>query len=118
VSALLHLNNDHVFDRKRRNKDDDCHDHDEFDENETIDANVEKFIDRVINSSFEIEFDRHDVVRLSIMLSILLVFRIEIEMQVQNQNAVIDKHLDDHSSYVLQRFFESSSVINDVLIDD
>ncbi len=40
VNALLHLNDDHVLDRKRKNKNDDCHDHDEFDENETIDANV------------------------------------------------------------------------------
>jgi hypothetical protein len=40
VSALLHLNDDHVLDRKRRDKDDDCHDHDEFDEDEAIDANV------------------------------------------------------------------------------
>jgi hypothetical protein len=118
MNAFFHLYNDHVFDRKRRNKNDDYHNHDEFDENETIDANVEKFIDRVINSSFEIKFDKHDVVRLSIMLSILFVFRIEIEMKVQNQNVIIDEHLDDHSSYVLQRFFESSNVIDDVLIDD
>jgi hypothetical protein len=40
VNALLHLNDDHVFDRKRKDKDDDNHDHDEFDENETIDADV------------------------------------------------------------------------------
>jgi hypothetical protein len=118
MSALLYLNNDHVFDRKRKNKNDDCHDHDELDEDETIDANIEKFIDRVINFSFEITFNKHDVVRLSIMFSILLVFRIEIEMKIQNQNVVIDEHLDDHFSYVLQRFFESSSVIDDVLIDD
>jgi hypothetical protein len=68
--------------------------------------------------SFEIEFDRHDVVRLSIMLSILLVFRVEIEMKIQNQNIVINEHFCDHSSYVLQRFFESSNVIDDVLTDD
>ncbi len=52
------------------------------------------------------------------MLSILLVFRVEIEMKIQNQNIVIDEHLDDHFSYVLQRLFESSRVIDDVLIDD
>jgi hypothetical protein len=40
VSALLHLNDDHVLDCKRRDKDDDCHDHDELDENETIDADI------------------------------------------------------------------------------
>jgi hypothetical protein len=52
------------------------------------------------------------------MFSILLVFRVEIEMKIQNQNIVIDKHFDNHSSYVLQRLFESSNVIDDVLIDD
>jgi hypothetical protein len=98
VSALLHLNDDQILDRKRESRDDDCHDHDE---DETIDANVEKFIDRVIDFSFEIEFDEHDIVRLSILLSILLVFRVEIEMKVQNQNVVIDEHFNDHSSYVL-----------------
>jgi hypothetical protein len=56
--------------------------------------------------------------RLNIMFSILLVFRIEIKMKIQNQIIVIDKHFDDHLSYVLQRLFESSSVINDVLIDE
>jgi hypothetical protein len=40
MSAFLHLNDDHVLDRKRKNKDDDCHDHDELDENKTIDADV------------------------------------------------------------------------------
>jgi hypothetical protein len=112
------LNDDQILDRKRKNKNDDCHDHDEFDEIKTIDADIEKFIDRVIDSFFEIEFDEHDVVRLSIIFSILLVFRVEIEMKVQNQNVIINEHLDDHFSYILQRFFESSNVIDDVLIDD
>ncbi len=67
---------------------------------------------------FEIEFDKHNVVRLSIMFSIFLVFRVEIEMKVQNQNVVIDEHFNDHFSYILQRSFKSSSVIDDVLIDD
>jgi hypothetical protein len=40
VNAILHLNDDQIFNRKRRNKDDDCHDHDRLDENEAIDANV------------------------------------------------------------------------------
>ncbi len=52
------------------------------------------------------------------MLSILLVFRVVIEMKIQNQNIIIDEHFDDHSSYVLQRLFESSNVVDDVLIDD
>jgi hypothetical protein len=120
VNAVLHLNDDDVldFESERKNIDDDCHDHDWFDENETIETNIQNFIDRVIDFHCEIEFDRHDVVRLSIMLSILLVFRVEIEMKVQNQNVVIDEYLDDHSSYVLQHFFESSRVIDDVLTDD
>ncbi len=40
VDELLHLNDDQIIDNKRRNKDDDCHDHDEFDKNKVIDANV------------------------------------------------------------------------------
>jgi hypothetical protein len=85
MNAMLHLNDDDVFNLENdewKNIDDDCHDHDWFDENETINANIQKFIDRVIDFHCEIEFDKHDVVRLSIMLSILLVFRVEIEMKV------------------------------------
>jgi hypothetical protein len=52
------------------------------------------------------------------MLSILLVFRVEIEMKVQNKNIIIDEHFDDRFSYVLQHFFESLNVMNDVLIND
>jgi hypothetical protein len=40
MSVLLHLNDDQILDRKRKNKNDDCHDHDEFNENEAIDANI------------------------------------------------------------------------------
>jgi hypothetical protein len=40
VNALLHLNNDQILDHKRKNKDDDCHNHDEFNENEAINVNV------------------------------------------------------------------------------
>jgi hypothetical protein len=40
MSAIFHLNDNLIFNRKRKNKNDDCHDHNEFDENETIDANV------------------------------------------------------------------------------
>ncbi len=79
---------------------------------------IETFIDRVIVFFFEIEFDKHDVVRLNIMFSILLVFRVKIKMKIQNQNIVIDEHFDDHFSYVLQRLFKSSNLIDDVLIDD
>jgi hypothetical protein len=85
MSAMLHLNDDDVFNFESdewRNIDDDWHNDDWFDENETIDANIQKFIDRVIDSHCEIEYDRHDVVHLSIMLSILLVLRVEIEMKV------------------------------------
>jgi hypothetical protein len=52
------------------------------------------------------------------MFSILLVFRVEIKMKIQNQNIVIDEYFDDYFSYVLQHFFESSNVIDDVLTDD
>jgi hypothetical protein len=85
MNAMFYLNDDDVFDfenDERKNIDDDYHNHDWFDENETIDANIQKFIDRVIDFHCEIEFDKHDVVRLRIMLSILLVFRVEIEMKV------------------------------------
>jgi hypothetical protein len=85
MSAVFYLNNDDVLDfedDERKNINDDCHDHDWFDENKAIDANIQKFIDRVIDSHCEIEFDKHDVVCLSIMLSILLVFRVEIEMKI------------------------------------
>ncbi len=71
-----------------------------------------------MNFSFEIKFSKHDVVRLNIMLSILLVFRVEIKIKIQNQNIIIDEHFDDHLSYVLQRLFDSSNVIDDVLTDD
>jgi hypothetical protein len=85
INATLHLNDDDILDfenDKRRNINNDCYDHDWFDENKTINANIQKFIDRVIDFHCEIEFDKHDVVRLSIMFSILLVFRVEIEMKI------------------------------------
>ncbi len=40
INTILCLNDDLIVDRKRKNNDDDCHDHDEFDENEMIDASV------------------------------------------------------------------------------
>jgi hypothetical protein len=40
VNALLHLNDDQILNNKRKIKSDDDHDHDEFDENEAIDANI------------------------------------------------------------------------------
>jgi hypothetical protein len=40
ASALLSLNDDQILDSKRKNRNDDDHDDDEFDENETIDANI------------------------------------------------------------------------------
>jgi hypothetical protein len=36
MSALLHLNDDQTFDNKRKNKDNDCHDHDKFNENKQL----------------------------------------------------------------------------------
>jgi hypothetical protein len=82
MSAIFHLNDDHVLEYKRKNIDDDNHDHDWFDESEAIDANVQKFIDDVIDSSFEIRFDKHDVACLNIMFSILLIFCAEMKMKV------------------------------------
>jgi uncharacterized protein (DUF924 family) len=83
MSAMLHLNNDDVLENDEwKDIDDDCHDYDWFDENEAIDADIQKSIDDVIDLHCEIEFDEYDIVRLSIMLSILLVFRVEIEMKV------------------------------------
>jgi hypothetical protein len=42
MNAMFHLNDDLILDRKQKNKsrDNDRHDHEEFDENETIDARV------------------------------------------------------------------------------
>ncbi len=40
VNAILHLNDDLIFDRKRKNEDDDCQDDDEFDENKAINTDV------------------------------------------------------------------------------
>jgi hypothetical protein len=40
MNAFFHLNDDQILDRKRKNKDNDCHDHDEFNKNETIDINI------------------------------------------------------------------------------
>jgi hypothetical protein len=36
MNAFLYLNDDQILDRKRKNKDDDCHDYDEFDENKIM----------------------------------------------------------------------------------
>jgi hypothetical protein len=85
MNTMLHLNDDDVFDFENdewKNINDDYHDHNWFDENEIIDADIQNFINRVIDFHCEIKFDRHDVVRLSIMFSILLVFRVEIKMKL------------------------------------
>jgi hypothetical protein len=39
MNAIFHLNDDLILDRKRRNKNDDCHNHDKFNENKMINAN-------------------------------------------------------------------------------
>jgi hypothetical protein len=52
------------------------------------------------------------------MLSILLVLRIEIQMKIQNEKIIVDRHVDDHFSNVLHCRFESSSVVRNVLIVD
>ncbi len=38
--CIFFWNDDQILNRKHKNKNDDYHDHDEFDENETIDANI------------------------------------------------------------------------------
>ncbi len=55
---------------------------------------------------------------LSVMFSIKLELRIKIQMKVQNEKIIIDRHVDDHFSNVLHYRFESLSVIRDVLIVD
>ncbi len=52
------------------------------------------------------------------MLAILLELRIKIQMKIQNEKIIINRHVDDHSSNVLHRHFKSSNVICDVLIVD
>jgi hypothetical protein len=86
MNAIFHFNDDLILDRKRKNKDknDDRHDHDEFDENKIIDARIKKFIDRVIDFFFEVKFNKHNVMCLNIMFSTLFVFRVEIEMKIKN----------------------------------
>jgi hypothetical protein len=39
-------------------------------------------------------------------------------MKVQNEKIIIDRHVDDHSSNILHRHFESSNVVRDILIVD
>ncbi len=52
------------------------------------------------------------------MLSILLELRIEIQMKVQNEKIIVDRHVDDHFSNILYCDLKSSSIIRDVLIID
>jgi hypothetical protein len=52
------------------------------------------------------------------MLAILLEFRVKIQMKVQNEKIIINRHVDNHFSNVLHCHFESSNVIRDVLIVD
>ncbi len=40
MSAIFQLNDNLILDRKWKNKNDDRHDHDEFDENEMINARI------------------------------------------------------------------------------
>jgi hypothetical protein len=40
MNTFFQLNDDQIFDRKCKNKNDDCHDHDKLNKNETIDVNV------------------------------------------------------------------------------
>jgi hypothetical protein len=105
---------------KKRVRDESDDDHDErwFFRNRAINANIQKSIDRVIDIFNEIRLVRHDLVNLSIMLAILLEFRVKIQMKIQNEKIVIDRHVNNHSSNVLHRRFKLSNVIRDVLIVD
>jgi hypothetical protein len=40
MNIIFYLNDNQIFDRRCKNKNDDYHDHDEFNENKTIDVNV------------------------------------------------------------------------------
>ncbi len=52
------------------------------------------------------------------MFSLLLEFRIKIQIKIQNEEIIINRHVDDHFSNVLHYRFESLNVIRDVLIVD
>ncbi len=52
------------------------------------------------------------------MLAILLELRVKIQMKIQNEKIIIDRHVDDHFFNVLHCHLESSNVIRDVLIVD
>ncbi len=104
--------------RRVRDESDDDHDERWFFRDRAIDVNIQKSIDRLIDVSDEIRLVRHDLVNLSIVLAILLEFRVKIQMKVQNEKIVIDRHVNNHFLNVLHRRFESSSVIRDILIVD
>ncbi len=55
---------------------------------------------------------------LNIMLAILLELRIKIQMKIQNEKIIIDRHVDDHFLNILHRHLKSLNVIRDVLIVD
>jgi hypothetical protein len=104
--------------KRVRDENDDDHDERWFSRDRAIDADIQKSIDRVIDISDEIRLVQHDLVSLSIMLAILLELRVKIQMKVQNEKIVINRHVSNHSSNVLHRRLESSSVVRDVLIID
>jgi hypothetical protein len=101
-----------------RDENDDDHDERWFFRNRAIDADIQKSIDRVIDVFNRVRLVRHDLMNLSIMLAILLELRVKIQMKIQNEKIIIDRHVDDHFSNVLHCHFELSSVIRDVLIVD
>jgi hypothetical protein len=103
---------------RNKNKNDDDHNKRWFFRNRAIDANIQKSIDRVFDVFSSFRLVRHDLINLSIMLAILLEFRVKIQMKVQNEKIIIDRHVDNHSSNVLHCHFKSSNVIRDVLIID
>jgi hypothetical protein len=79
------------FVKKRiRNENDDDHYERWFFQTRTIDANIQKSIDRVIDVFNQIQLARHDLIILNIMLAILLKFCVKIQMKVQNEKIIID----------------------------
>ncbi len=104
--------------RRVRSESDDDHDERRLLRDKAIDADIEKSIDRVIDVFNRIRIVRHDLMNLSIMLAILFEFRVEIQMKIQNEKIIIDRHVNNHFSNVLHYRLESSNVIHDVLIVD
>jgi energy-coupling factor transporter transmembrane protein EcfT len=94
------------FVKKRiQNESDDDHNERWFFQDWAIDTNVQKSINRVINIFNRIRLIRHDFVNLNIMLAILLEFRVKIQMKVQNEKIIVNRHVDNHFSNISHYHF-------------